>query len=297
MIDFCHISPTKHLDDFCKRQRSHLLLAHLVEADDQYTKWYRELKDQDEVRRTSYPGSAYMGLQSPTFILDNGGFEMYKQNRPMYPSDKLIEMGKKVSADFIVMSDYPDAPAKQTIETAERLAPKFRQQGFGTFFVPQSEIGDYEDYISGFAWAASSPLVDYIGVSILGVPNAYGVEKDNKLQRFISRWRMMSELRRRGILQMAKRNAKKIHFLGMVDGPNEIELCKDFHIDTWDSSAAVWAGLRGIAFDNSPTGLINGKYEEEVDFDFHTEDQNNIARALSNRRYINQMCIKKCEGY
>jgi hypothetical protein len=219
----------------------------------------------------------------------------------MYPSDKLLTMGEEVHADYIVMSDYPNEKGHKTIKAAEELAFQFKDNGFGTFFVPQSEIGDLEDYIATFAWAACSPLVDYIGVSILGVPNAYGVEKNNKLQRYVSRFHMMQELDRRGILRLAERNNKKIHFLGMVDGPNEISLCSQFHIDTWDSSAAIWAGLNGISFDSSPTGLINGKFEEEVDFNFTTADSGLIAKAKANRDYINTLCrsydAKECPEY
>ena len=40
--------------------------------------------------------------------------------------DKLIEMGKKIDADYIVMSDYPDEDPSKTIAAAEELAPKFR---------------------------------------------------------------------------------------------------------------------------------------------------------------------------
>lgn len=272
MVDFCHISPTKHLNDFCSLQTHHLLLAHLVEEDKKYADFYRRGRP-----------------QADTYILDNSAFEMYKQGREMYPSDQLIEMGKLVGANYIVMSDYPNEPGSKTIKAAEQLAPKFRQAGFGTFFVPQSEIGDIEDYIATFAWAASSPLVDYIGVSILGVPNAYGVERDNKLQRYVSRYHMMHELERRGILRLAERSSKNIHFLGMVDGPNEIDLCGEFQIDTWDSSAAIWAGLNNISFDSSPTGLVDGKFEEEVDFNYGTFDKIKIELAKANIKYINDL--------
>lgn len=273
MVDFCHIAPTRHLSTFVNNQTHHLLLAHLVEEDKEYTRFYRSGRNLAE-----------------TYILDNSAFEMYKQGREMYPSDKLIEMGKAVGADYIVMSDYPNEPGSKTIKAAERLAPLFREARFGTFFVPQSEIGDIEDYIATFAWAASSPHVDYIGVSILGVPNAYGVEKDNKLQRYMSRYHMMCELELRGILNLAYNNDKKIHFLGMVDGPNEIELCSRFRIDTWDSSAAIWAGLNNISFDGSPTGLYDGKFEKEVDFNFNTLDKVKIDLAKSNMKYIDDLC-------
>jgi hypothetical protein len=273
MVDFCHIAPTRLLPTFVNTQSHHLLLAHLVEEDREYTRFYQSGRN-----------------LADTYILDNSAFEMYKQGRDMYPSEKLIEMGKLVGADYIVMSDYPNKPGSKTIKAAEQLAPEFRKAGFKTFFVPQSEIGDIEDYIATFAWAASSPHVDYIGVSILGVPNAYGVEKDNKLQRYMSRFRMMCELYGRGILDLAYNNGKKIHFLGMVDGPNEIELCRQFHIDTWDSSAAIWAGLNKIAFDSSPTGLVGGKFEKEVDFNFSTLDKVRIDLAKSNMKYINDLC-------
>ena len=77
----------------------------------------------------------------------------------------------------------------------------------------------------------------------------------------------------------------------MVDGPNEIELVKDYLplINTWDSSAAVWAGLNGIEFDNSPTGMIFGKFENEVDFEFTTENAKLIEIAINNMKYIDDM--------
>jgi hypothetical protein len=260
-MKFCYIAPTSLLptvEQIVVEQgggdpttHAHLLLAHLLdrqsaEFDQQYYNWYWN-KD---------------GLK----ILDNSAFELYKQGKEMFPTDKLIDIAMSVQARYIVLSDYPGQPGKLTIQAAEQFAPRVRSAGFGTFFVPQSRIGDIVDYINCFEWAANSPLVDYIGISILGVPNAYGVERGNKLQRYFSRTHMMYELQRRGILETAKFNNKKIHFLGMVDGPNEIQLVKQFGIDTWDSSAPVWTAANGIRFDRSPTGLINGKFEKHVDF-------------------------------
>ena len=97
----------------------------------------------------------------------------------------------------------------------------------------------------------------------------------------------MNELYDRNLLQLAAQNGKKIHFLGMVDGPNEISLVRDFHIDTWDSSAGVWAGLNGLMFDNSPTGLVNGKFEKHVDFNHESKDNIDIAKA--NVKYIDDL--------
>lgn len=279
MTEFCHISPTPHLNDFASKRKSHLVLAHLIEEDESYTEWYQREKQVNT---------------STVVIMDNSAFEMYKQGRPMYPSENLIEMGTRVKADYIVMTDYPAEPGQKTIDRAIEMAPELRAAGFGTFFVPQSVIGDLDDLIEGFRWASTAKEVDYIGVSILAVPNAYGVERGNKLQRFLSRWAFMHRLQHEGILDAIKQNGKKIHFLGMVDGPNEVILVKDFlpYINTWDSSAAVWAGLNGIAFDNSPSGLINGKFEKEVEFDLRVDDNVLIKLAHKNCRYID-MCIRE----
>ena len=279
-IDFCHIVPTPHLENFVEGRSTHLALAHLIETDSEYASFYRS-------------------QVNSTIILDNSAFEMYKQGRPMYPSDKLVEMGHRIGARYIVMSDYPNQKGQDTIDAAIALAPVLRDNGFRTFFVPQSEIGDKEDYIQTFRWAAQSEHVDYIGISILGVPNAYGVEKNNKLQRFLSRWKMMRELDARGLLELAQYHGKKIHFLGMVDGPNEITLMSDLarYIDTWDSSAAVWAGLNNISFDDSPTGLVDGKFEVEVDFDFETGDNELFEIAMKNMNYIDGLCRSSINEY
>lgn len=279
MTDFCQIAPSAHLDDFCRDRPAHLLLAHLVEEDEQYRDWYKQEK-------TLNPETV--------FILDNSAFEQYRRGLPMFPSDKLLDLAKEVKADYVVMSDYPGQPSEVTIESAQKLASTFKNAGFGTFYCPQSKVGDLNDLVRGFKWGMESPEVDYIGVSILAVPNAYGVEKDNKLQRFLSRWWFLSrsdirEMFRKNYMQGSKR--KRIHLLGMVDGPNEILLLGDIlqHVDTWDSSAAVWAGLNGIKFDTSPTGLVNGKFELEVDFASKFTDSTLINLAHRNIEYIDMM--------
>lgn len=275
MTDFCHITPTPYLDLFATGRSHHLVLAHLIEEDEKYANWYAKMpRDENSI-----------------VIMDNSAFEMYKQGKPMYESSKLMEMANKVKADYIVMSDYPGEPARKTIEAALDMAPRLKAYGFGTFFVPQAQIGNVEGVLDAFDWAAEDPQIDYIGVSILTAPNMFGVEKGNNLQRFLSRWKLMQLLEQRGTLEKIQENGKKIHFLGMVDGPNEIALVSRWldYIDTWDSSAAVWAGMCGIEFDNSPSGLIAGKNEIEVDFDHNSATIAQIASALKNIRYIDDL--------
>lgn len=279
MAQFCHIAPIPHLD-IVKGSRTHLVLAHLVEQSERYREFYLSEK-----------------MAGSTIILDNSAFEMYKQGKPMYDSNKLIEMAHEVKADYVVMSDYPGSVSSETIRAAEQQAPLLRDQGFGTFFCPQSQINDMDDLYNCFEWAAESDHVDYIGVSILAIPNAYGVERGNKLQRFVSRYMFMHSLHGSGVLDTIKANNKKIHLLGMTDGPGEIVLMAPFanYIDTWDSSAALWLGLHGGKhFDSSPTGLLNGKYEEEVDFNYRNND--GVLTAIINKSIIDNLVRTYLEG-
>lgn len=283
-IDFCHIAPTAYLNVFTQSNGAHLILAHLVEQDPVYREFYRNLYD------------------GKFKIMDNSAFEMYKQGRPMYSTDDLLPMAEACGADMIVMSDYPGEHPSKTIDAAVNTAPIYHDYGYQTFFVPQSEIGDLEGYLTCVEWALDEGKehVDRIGLSILGCPNAFGVEKGNKLQRYLSRMKILEILEQRGVLSPHKHN-NIFHCLGMVDGPNEIQLLNRWenYIATWDSSAAVWAGLNGIMFDNSPTGLVNGKFEKEVDFGLEVRDNTYVQVELPeilahhNIKYIDRLCKER----
>lgn len=284
-IKFCHISPTSFLDRYTKTNGAHLLLAHLVEQDEAYANYYANLDD------------------GKVKIMDNSAFEMFKQGRPMYDPDKLIEMGQRCKADVIVLSDYPKENWTKTMNQAINQIPLIKGAGFGTFYVPQSELGDLDGILQSYEWAINNPDIDLIGVSILACPIAFGVNETKhgdgqrdtgyKLQRFLSRWKMFKVLDERGLLGPAQA-IKKFHCLGMTDGPNEIELLKEYHdyIYSWDSSAAVWAGISGVTFDSSPSGLRNGKVESEVDFNYSHEVQSSIKWVEENIRYIDSLCQK-----
>ena len=87
---------------------------------------------------------------------------------------------------------------------------------------------------------------------------------------------------------------KKFHFLGMVDGPNEIIFMSPFakYIDTWDSSAAVWLGFNDQEFDGSPTGRMDGKFELEVDFSKEMNDNKLFRKVTNNINYIDDLVEK-----
>jgi hypothetical protein len=265
-IYFCAISPTKYLD-LVKKRPVHLLLAHLVEEDHEYREFYANLRKEN-------PGVVYIG--------DNSGYEFYRRGEDMYPAEKLIDVYSRVGVDYIVASDYPGHPGAKTIEAAIDLIPKFKAAGIKTFFCPQSQVGDLDDYLDCMQWAIDNPDIGMIGLSILGVPNAFGIrqttyQEDGKademyrLQRFLSRWRLLTLMNNFGML--SEKTHKRFHMLGLLDGPRELELVQPFadHIFSNDSSSPIWHALHGIQYDASPTGLINGKLESEVEFGIQSE--------------------------
>jgi hypothetical protein len=165
-------------------------------------------------------------------------------------------------------------------------------------------VGDMDDLMLSIEWAISNPDIDRIGISILNCPIACNVVETKhgeeglrndafRLQRFMSRWSVFRERDKRGLLQFETKN--KFHCLGMTDGPREIELLSEYHsyIASWDSSAAVWAGIHEIEFDKSPTGLMEGKFEKEVDFDWLDVYDKSIV--LHNIQFINRIC--RNDGY
>lgn len=274
-IKFCHITPTHYLKDYARMGGAHLILAPLVETDVAYREFYANLDD-----------GKYK-------IMDNGAFELAQRGQPMYESSKLVEMGKLCKADCIVMTDYPREKASKTIEKARTMIPELKGEGFDTFFCPQSEPGDFDDLMKAFEWGLGTRDVDLIGVSILACPIACNgnASPTPTIQRFLARWKVFNALDRRGLL--SAKAIRRFHCLGMTDGPNEIALLEPYHlyIKSWDSSAAVWAGINEVMFDNSPTGLRDGKFEKEVDFAIDRELtplQKNII--LHNINHINIQC-------
>ena len=260
-INFCHIAPTSVLESLTETNGSHLILAHLIDQEfnagalynPKYAEFYRTRNERGDFRRTT---------------MDNSAFEMVKHNNGvMYDPDRLVEMGKLVQADEIVLSDYPGEFWKITQQKAIEQIPVFKAEGFDTFYVPQSEVGDMEGFIESFKWALNNPDIDTIGVSILGVPTAFGQETvDSKYLRSQSRYAFMNILKERGLLD--EKAINRFHFLGALDNMYELQMCKEFFpfIKSSDSSVAAWRGLNMIEFDSSPTGMITGKFEKEVDF-------------------------------
>lgn len=244
---FCIITPTHYCEQFASQSSMHLILAHLVETDDKYANFY--------AGRNEFK------------IMDNGAFELGES----YDPDKLIELGHKCKADAIVLPDYPFQQSSKTIQAAERLATFVKDAGFKTMFVPQSETQDLEDYINAYVWGAQNDLIDIMGMSILGMPNAIP-----HVHIAYARVVMTQILLDRGLFNFDKYH----HYLGLNSGPAlEIPTLINMGVlDSCDSSAPVWAGICNHRYTrNADSYQSVRKIKKHVDFQYPlTSDPNTL---------------------
>ncbi|RWZ87248.1 MAG: hypothetical protein EO766_12035 [Hydrotalea sp. AMD] len=237
---FCIIAPTAYLSSYAVLSDTHLALAHLVDTDSKYASWYKNVSEHGDF-----------------IIMDNGAFELGESYEPA----KLIELGRKCGAKAIVLPDYPGQSSQLTIDAAIKWAPMIQNAGFYTMFVPQSNIGNTTDWINAYNWAAGNELVDMIGMSILGIPNALP-----HVPKSYARVVMTELLRSKGMFASHKYH----HYLGLNAAPN-VELPSLLitgSLDSCDSSNPVWFGINGFRYDitNTDYAGIQKKYMREVDF-------------------------------
>lgn len=259
---FCIIAPTAYLEKYAVLSNKHLVLAHLVEADETYANFYKRMRDRGDY-----------------IIMDNSAFELGES----YAPDKLIELAGRCGANAIVLPDYPGKAPKYTIEAAEQWIPLFKKAGYECMFVPQSEKGDWEGWVHAYQYAATNPNIDVIGMSILGIPNALP-----HIHVAYARVVATQILKDRGILS----STKKHHYLGLNSGPNlEIpSLLKMDALFSCDSSNPVWQGILGHEYTvNTDSFMTVKKVHVPVNFAYpftkdkgtHERIENNVRMTLS----------------
>lgn len=252
---FCFITPISYLNQFATMSNRHLVLAHLVDDSLTYANFYRD---------RSQAGDYIM--------MDNSAYELHEP----YSPDRLIDLANKCGAHAIVLPDYPFQPAQVTIDAAEEFAPLFKAAGFHTFFVPQSQRGDLDDWLRAYDYAAESDLIDIIGMSILGIPNALPA-----IDPAYARVVMTSLLKDRG--QFA---CKAHHFLGLNSGVNlEIpSLLRMNALTSVDSSGPVWSAILGHSYTTEADSYqLVSKVKLPVDFSIPlSKDQPTLDRIRNN---------------
>lgn len=256
---FCIITPIAYLEQYASQSSMHLVLAHLVDTNEQYASFYAS---RNELK-----------------IIDNGAYELGES----YPPEKLIELGHKCKAHVIVLPDYPGQPWMKTRTAAEKLIPEIKQAGFKSMYVPQAEVGNLRDWIASYIWAYANPDIDMIGVSILACPNALP-----HIPRSYARVVMTQLLIEKGAFCFKKYH----HFLGLNSGVNlEIPaLIRMGALDSCDSSNPVWSALNGHKYTDTTESYlpVTKDHLREVNFDeplthssyIHNMIQHNIDMTL-----------------
>jgi hypothetical protein len=248
------IAPTQYLFPYALESKFHLVLAHLVDTDENYAAFYAD-----------------RSVAGDFIICDNGAFELGKSYEP----DKLIELGKKCGADALVLPDYPLAHHDRTIEAAIKYIPVFKQAGFKTMFVPQSETGDWDGWLEAYKFAAMNTDVDIIGMSILGIPNA--LPHIHKAYARVVATQML-------IYDNEFAFDKHHHYLGLNSGPAlEIpSLRKMGALTTCDSSGPVWAAICGTEYSLNTDSLMPcAKISKHVDFSYPRTRDKNVYRMIN----------------
>lgn len=261
---FCLIAPTAYLDQYASQSAMHLVLAHLVEADAQYAEFY--------AGRSEYK------------IMDCSAFELGQS----YAPDRLLELATRCKADVIVLPDYPGQSQDKTIQSAIEFAPTFKDAGFDTMFVPQSNKGDAQGWQEAYEWATiDNDLVDIIGMSILGIPNAIP-----QVHRAYARVVMVERLIAQGVFAFDKPH----HFLGLNSGPNlEIPaLINMGALTSCDSSGPIWAGICGSEYsENTDSYMTTSKITKHVDFNHSMVKDPNVRRMIQKNIDLTLSLFKK----
>jgi hypothetical protein len=253
---FCFITPTAYLEEFATASNTHLVLAHLVHTDETYAQFYKKRSELGDF-----------------IMMDNSAYEL---KEPYAPS-QLVQLAKQCGAHVVVLPDYPFQPCQKTIDAAIKFIPIFKENGLGTFFVPQSQAGDLEDWIAGYRWAAENPDIDIIGMSILGIPNAL-----SNIEPAYARVVITQLLQDRGMFAFDKIH----HYLGLNAGVAlEIpSLIRMKALTTVDSSNPVWMGILGHMYTtNADSYLAVKKINTPVDFSIKmTKDNTTLERIRVN---------------
>lgn len=234
------IAPTQYLEELSVQSKFHLVLAHLLDSDPEYLRFYQERSEQGDY-----------------IIMDNGAFELGES----YAPEKLIDLAKRVGADRVVLPDYPFQPAQTTIMAAVNWGQKVKDAGFDTLFIPQSEVGDITGWTASYLWASVSEVVDGIGISILAAPSALPHIHDA-----YARVCLMQILKQLDIL-----SDKYHHCFGAIDVALEIPSLLSFGVvNSIDSSNPVWYGLNGHRYNTAGNSYVGTRkqYIPHVDFNF-----------------------------
>lgn len=278
-VKFGCIAPIELLDVIPTNWKFHLILAHLLE-NTAYVDFYKKRQAAGDI-----------------LLLDNSAFEFGESLN----ADLILKLIKNsgIKPDYVVAPDYPGKSWEITTESTFKFIERCSSEPFKVMGVPQSESSDWMGWLEGYKEMINHPKLAMIGMSILGVPNAFrGVTGTDDImvnRLFATNYILQNNLNigtdpRNVMIKIQKWH----HYLGLGQ-PRELLFQRLLGLmDSNDSSSPVWHGLLGINYDNSYGGLINGKSKIPVDFHIKAipdgQDPELVAGNINfNIQWINEL--------
>ena len=241
-IKYGYIAPIKYQHLIPESADFHLILAHLLD-DKEYVDFYKA-----KIKR------------GDTVILDNSAFEFKRA----LSADEIFGFIERsgIEPTYVVAPDYPYQDWKVTWESTLAFIEEVKGKPYKVMAVPQSLKGDWTGWLRGYQLMANNPDISIIGMSIIGIPNAF-CELTGTGDIAFNRIYATKYLLEKGLANEEKWH----HYLGLGGGPREIVIQRQLGLmDSNDSSSPFWHGYLGIEYDTSIWGLKNGKSPIEVDF-------------------------------
>ena len=241
-VKYGYISPIKYQHLIPENADFHLILAHLLD-NKEYVDFYKSKINRGDV-----------------VILDNSAFE-FKRALSAEEIFGFIERSG-IEPTYVVAPDYPFQPWEVTWNSTLKFISEVKDKPYKVMAVPQSEKGDWRGWVECYTLMANHPDIAVIGMSILGIPNAFcsltGTD-DIAFNRIFA----TNYLLERNIAEKSKWH----HYLGLGGGPREILIQRQLGLmDSNDSSSPFWHGYLGIKLDSTIWGLKDGKSPIEVNF-------------------------------
>tara|TARA_R110000868_G_scaffold192839_1_gene437420 strand:+ start:172 stop:981 length:810 start_codon:yes stop_codon:yes gene_type:complete len=241
-IKYGYIAPIKYQHLIPKSADFHLILAHLLD-NREYVDFYKE-----KIKR------------GDTVILDNSAFE-FKRALSAEEIFGFIERSG-IEPTYVVAPDYPYKDWKVTWNSTLAFIEEVKGKPYKVMAVPQSLEGDWTGWLRGYTEMVNHPDIAVIGMSIIGIPNAFCKVTGTSDIAF-NRIYATNYLLNTGLANRSKWH----HYLGLGGGPREIVIQRQLGLmDSNDSSSPFWHGYLGKCLDDSIWGLEHGKSTIEVDF-------------------------------
>jgi len=221
-IKYGYIAPIQYQHLIPESVDFHLILAHLLGNKD-YVDFYKKKIERGD-----------------TVVLDNSAFE-FKRALSAEEIFKFID-DSGIEPTYVVAPDYPFEHWEVTLESTLDFIERVRgERDYKIMAVPQSVKGDYEGWLQCYANMAEHEDIAMIGMSILGIPNAFcSLTGTNDIA--YNRIFATNHLLETGIAIPEKWH----HYLGLGGGPREILIQRQLGlIDSNDSSSPFWHGYLG----------------------------------------------------